>query len=242
MPLALAFLRRQPEDIGLLPDGARPDDDGQKMGATLPRPPSEASFTRAEALRTPTFWLMVGGFGLATFSSSTMNIFRVPHFVERGLAPELVALAIATDAVVAAVVGIAVGPILDRFPPRFVAMVGFASMAGAALTSIVGYSVVELFIATICFGIGAAIINIAQGVMWANSFGRAHLGSIRGLALPMTIAFSGLAYPMTGYIRDIVGFYTPAWWIAVATLVVAASIVAFAKPPQAKAPATAVVA
>src|SRR4051812_28861308 len=65
-PLSLIFVRRQPEDMGLLPDGAQPvvaaheptiGDD--RLHQPRPEYALEHSWTRAEAMRTGTFWRLV---------------------------------------------------------------------------------------------------------------------------------------------------------------------------------------
>src|SRR5262245_27926218 len=55
LPAWLVLVRR-PEDLGLLPDGGPPSPGaaGTKTGPTPPEP----QFSRAEALRTPAFWLL----------------------------------------------------------------------------------------------------------------------------------------------------------------------------------------
>ena len=235
VPLTVLLLRREPEDVGLLPDGAvlEPPDEERAVGLRRALP-LEQSFTRLEAFRTPTFWLMVVGFGIATFSTSMQSVFRVPHFIERGLSPQLVAFAVSADAIGAALVGLLVGRLVERFPARYVVLAGFALMAGAALISVIGDTVVELFLAFLCFGTAMGFIMVSQSVMWANSFGRAHLGSIRGIAVPIILMVSATAFPLTGYIRDVVGEYTPAWWISAAGMVVAGFFVSQARPPRLK--------
>ena len=237
VPMAVLLLRRQPEDVGLLPDGVRPQTEEQ-IATEGRRPPAihEESWTRSEAIRTRAFWLMVVGFGIATFSSSIQAVFRVPAFIERGIDAQLVAFAVSADAIAAGVVAaFIVGRLVDRFPARYLAVVGFVLLINAAMFTVIGDTVVELFIAYLSFGVALAFIMVSQNVMWANAFGRAHLGSIRGMTVPMIMVISAAAFPLTGYIRDVVGEYTPAWWISAAGLAVASVIISQARPPQRKA-------
>ena len=125
VPLAL-LLRRQPEDAGLLPDGDTPSS-GEASGVTLRAASAEErSLTRREAMRTRRFWLMLAGFTAMTYGLSTLTIYRVPHFVERGLDPTLVAAAISVDAVIAVVASVLLGRVLDRAPLRIVLLGGIA--------------------------------------------------------------------------------------------------------------------
>ena len=228
VPAALWLLRRQPEDMGLLPDGRSASPDAAARGG-VSRP--EHSWTRAEALRNRTFWMMIGGFGVYTFAWSTLTIFRVPHYVERGMGPLLVTLAIAADAVVAVGVSIVLGRVLDRFPARLMMVVSAGGLVVSAAAAIVVTNAAWMFVSTIGFGFGVQVGAIAQNVMWADYFGRRSQGAIRGVTLPLTMAFGAVAFPLTGFIRDATGAYTPAWFIAIAAIVVAAAALAAIRPP-----------
>ena len=232
VPLALVFLRRQPEDMGLAPDG-----DPVAAVAAVDAPEQddalEVSWTRAEALRNRTFWLMVAGFGLYTFSWSTLTIFRVPHYIERGMGPLLVTLAVATDSAVAIAVSPIVGRLLGRVVPAHAMMaIGIAGLLVSAVGAVVVHSALWMFISTIGFGFGIQVGNITQNVMWADYFGRRHQGAIRGLTLPLILGLGALAYPLTGIIRDVTGVYTPAWFLAMAGFIGAAAILVPLRAPR----------
>jgi MFS family permease len=224
-PLSLLVLRRQPEDMGLLPDGDSQAIREGEAGAV------EVSWTRGEAVRNPTFWALVAGFTLFTYGWSTITIFRVPHFVERGLDPTLVAFAIATDATVAIVVSVLLGRLSDRMEPRYVLLVGVAGLLACAGSLVVVDGVLLLFVANIGYGFGFQTGHVAQNLMWADYYGRLHLGAIRGLTLPLTFGLGAAAYPVTGIIRDATGTYTPAWVAAGGALVLASAVLVFVRPP-----------
>jgi hypothetical protein len=66
----LIFLRRQPEDLGLLPDGMAPSDrqlDASEHLSAIAS--SETSWKRADALRTGTLWLLMGSAFLASIGT-----------------------------------------------------------------------------------------------------------------------------------------------------------------------------
>lgn len=215
--MAVAFpmvmlLRRRPEDIGQQPDG---DSERAATGQGGRAPTRERSLTRAQAVRTPAFWFMTVGFAAVVYGESTLALFRVPHFVERGIDPSLVAAAIAVDASIAVTLSVVLGRALDSIDPRLVLAAG----VGGAVTCAVGLILVEgpvwLFAANIGYAVGFQSSHVAQNVMWANVFGREHIGRIRGVALPVIIVFGATAFPVTGLIRDSTGVYTPAWVVAI---------------------------
>ena len=76
------------------------------------------------------------------------------------------------------------------------------------------------------------LVNTTGTVIWANYFGRAHLGSIRGFATTVMVAFSALGALPFGFIYDWTGSYDMALWILMALPVAALIFSIFAFPPR----------
>lgn len=99
-PLALV-MRRMPEDLGLLPDGIDEVEDetqaeakdraGDKAGR------ERVSFTRAEALRTRSFWLLVIGFGLNLAALMSVLVHAIPFATSFGFTRTTAALAVTVN-------------------------------------------------------------------------------------------------------------------------------------------------
>jgi sugar phosphate permease len=94
---ALLFMRRRPEDMGLLPDGRSPlqHDTGtlirEKGSARTSRTATDdITWSRREALRTPAFWLIVITFGVAHVGVTGLNL-HVFSFVSDQGHPAMVA-------------------------------------------------------------------------------------------------------------------------------------------------------
>jgi sugar phosphate permease len=83
IPLALIFLRRHPEDMGLLPDGAAPVRSGPRRAASAVAHDPEVSWTRHEVVRTATFWRLVFVFAVVLLGQSTVAVHRIPSFMDR---------------------------------------------------------------------------------------------------------------------------------------------------------------
>ena len=79
--LPVLLLRRQPEDIGLLPDG----DDTTVAGSGSVQRQEEVSFTRKEAVHTRTFWILVIGISIGSLAANGIPSNITNMFVERGL-------------------------------------------------------------------------------------------------------------------------------------------------------------
>ena len=240
--IALLVLRRRPEDMGLLPDGVSPDEAAREAAQAQARgapSTSEHAWTRREAVRTVAFWQLSVVFGLMMFGQSTMTLFRFPHFTERGIDEQLVAFTLTAEALTGVVVLFVWGMVMDRFRPHHVGVLGFVALTSAVLLIMSTRAPLHMFVATTVYGIGIPTILNLQNVIWPAYFGRANLGSIRGLALPITLGLGALGAPMTGWFNDATGSYFPAWWGAVGVLVAAAVLVALTTPPRRSAPRSA---
>ena len=232
-PLSLLFVRRQPEDLGLRPDGDTAPVAG-RLGSH-PSAPEERSWTRAEALRSPVFWRLILAFGLQSLGTGSVALHRIPSFMDRGLDPVLISYATALDAGAAGVAGFTVGVLTRRLPAHLLGALGCVVLAAAAALTIAAADHATMFAAMILFGLGIGSSILMQSYIWAAYFGRAHLGAIRGAVLPLTLVLGGVGAPLAGYVRDATGSYLPAWTAAILLLLVSAFVLALTPHPLARA-------
>lgn len=229
IPLGLAFLRRQPEDMGLRPDG---DPEGPSDTREAARPEKvEAVWSLRQALHTRTFWLLTLSLVLAGFAQGS-GIHRIPYWVEMGFDARLVSFSISTDAAGAAVMILAAGFLLERFPPRFVAAGAYMGFAGAITLMLVTTSAFHMFASTALFGLSAGTNMLCQTYLWASYYGRTFLGTIRGITFPAILLASSIGAPVAGYIYDILGSYRPAWWLVIGIYAAAILVMMSATPPR----------
>ena len=236
--IVLSLVRRHPQDMGLLPDGDAPDEvaggEAASVGRSAPRgrPASEYSWTRSQALRNSSFWQLAIVFGMLMLGTSTMALFRVPYFIEEGISPQIVAFGLSLEAIVGAGVAVPTGMAMDRFPPKYIAAAGFSCMIGSILVAIIVTSVWQVFLSHALFGVGIVSLMVLQNAMWPLYFGSAHLGSIRGIAMPITLIFSAIGAPLTGLVKDMTGSYLPAWWAGIAALALGAVLILVTSKPR----------
>lgn len=227
VPLALVFVRREPEDMGLRPDGeAAP---AEAAGVPILE---ERSWTRAEAVRTPTFWSLVFVFTLVQMAVSSVAVHRIPSFMDRGLDPQIISYATAFDAAAAGLSTFANGLLAQRIPARFIGAGGFLMLGVASLLTIKAADHATMFASMVSFGLGIGVLMLMQNLLWAEYFGRAHLGSIRGAVMPITLVGGGLGAPIAGYVRDATGDYTLVWLVATGMMVLGAGAIALTPPPR----------
>ena len=168
------------------------------------------------------------------FTISTVAMFRVPHFIDQGLSAEWVAVAFSAEALISAMVAIPVGMLIDRYPIRYLTAIGYSFAITMLLLTIYTDTKIELFIATASFGLGAASVIIIQNAIWPAYFGTENIGSVRGLAMPVTLIFATLGAPAAGWIRDTTGSFEPIWWFGICAMIISILLILSAKPPVLK--------
>ena len=232
VPLGAIFVRRQPEDLGMEPDGGDPPDDGD--GSSLRRAADEVSWTVRQALRTSTMWRLIIAFSMVQMATGTVALHRIPAFMDRGMDPTLISFATAFDAVAAGLSTFGFGMLVRWVPARFLGAVGFSMLATASVLTIYAVNLPIMFLSMWIFGIGIGGMMFLNNYIWADYFGRGSVGGIRGLVNPINLVVGGIGAPAAGYVRDWTGSYDPAWWVGVGLMSGAALLMVLTGAPRMK--------
>ena len=228
VPPALILLRREPEDMGLLPDGDAANSDSDDGSNGLP---DEISWTTHDAVRSVVFWKLVVAFTGVALALGTIGVHRIPAFVDRGVDPGQIAIATAFDAVAAGISTFVMGNLAHRIPGRVLGAIGFSFLAISSALTIYADTFALVFISMAIFGLGIGGMMFLQNFIWAEYFGRAHLGAIRGVVMPITLIVGGIGAPAAGYVYDITGSYDGIWWVGVGIMSAAAILGVTVKAP-----------
>jgi len=229
------FLRRRPEDYGLLPDGDAPDElnaASQAAGtATTTSAAGELSWTLHEATRTPAFWMIITAITVVVFGQTAVNLHAVASFQDRGIADAFAGVFVFVFAGIAALSAYGWGSLMDRFHVRWVSIGATVLIALAMVLIILADSLAWALAFSVVFGLGIGGWTVAQVVMFANYFGREHSGAIRGFG-QLAAGPIGAAGPvLAGYIHDRTGDYELAFQLFLATMGVVVLALLLAKPP-----------
>ncbi len=230
VPLAAIFVRRQPEDVGLMPDGDLREGSGGGSGSM--RMVEEVSWTVREAVRTTTLWRLVIVFSMVQLATGTVALHRIAAFMDRGMDPTLISFATAFDAVAAGGSTFLFGMLVKWIPARFLGAFGFSMLAGASVLTIYATNLPIMFVSMWIFGMGIGGMMFLNNFIWADYFGRGSVGGIRGLANPINLVVGGIGAPAAGYVRDWTGSYDPAWWVGVGLMSGAALLIVLTGAPR----------
>ncbi len=165
------IMRRAPEDQGLLPDG-------RIRGAPLvpsrrPSLATEAQWTREEAVRTPTLWLLISAYGIANVGIGAMLLHLIPFLTDHGWSTGRAAWLYSIQAWAALVSKPLWGALMDRFHPRYLSALGFLLAAGAVvaiLGAVHSSSWWPVAGALALWGLGVGGAIPLQETIWANYF------------------------------------------------------------------------
>jgi sugar phosphate permease len=243
LPLS-GLMRTRPEDLGLRPDGAPAAAVAAAPTADAPAaaPSAEPSgdFGTREALRTPAFWLLSLGHGLAVTVVSAITVHLAIHLVEAlsfSLARASVVIAFMTSATL---VGQLLGGFLgDRFDKRMIAAVAMVVHALAVLVLAGARSPGPVFAFAALHGLAWGVRGPLMGAMRADYFGRRAFATIMGLSTSLIMIGSMGGPILAGVLADRYGSYRPAFMLLAAIAFVGAFAFLFARRPSARAPAKA---
>jgi MFS family permease len=231
---AAIFLRRSPEDHGLHPDGVNLSQDATRSSGNdgISRVIEETPWTLREAMKTRALWLIVASMGITMFTMPAMNLHAVASFQDRGMATTLATSMVSVYAGTAVLTSFGWGMIVDRFHIRYGLVLVFLLYSVAAVLILWADSYPKALLWGLVFGSVVGGIGVTERVVYANYFGRASAGVIRGFSSLVSSPIGPLGALMAGIIKDYTGSYTIAFWILAGISLVGALCMFFAIPPQ----------
>ena len=228
IPSAL-FIRRRPEDMGLLVDADTPPEPGSRN--PVPDQIEEPAYTLAQALRTPTLWFLAAFTALIFMVQAGVSLHQVPHLIQRGLSPTEAALMVSLFAGASAFAGLLWARIyrvtgIRRTLVLCALLMGLGAFLLTRVESVAGAAFTVLLFG----GSLGGVINMTY-VAWADYYGRASLGAIRGVTIPVQVAGQAMGPIVAGVLFDLTGTYYVSLVGFTAVALVAAGVVWMARPP-----------
>jgi len=249
------LLRRSPEDMGMLPDGAqmsiRPSVpytksdilasrivDGEETAWVAASQDEdtrvdEISLTLREAMRTATFWLLCLIQGVNSMSNTGINFHTVPRFTDVGISEAVAASTVSVFTMSQALAVFIVGLIASRIGAK-------VTLLGTLLTLAIGVvlissadSGVSAYVAVFVYGGSVGGSTLLYNVVWADFFGRKHLGAIRGVSMAFQLVGNASGALIAAILYDINGDYNVAFTITLFGILVAFMMLLLTRNPKA---------
>jgi MFS family permease len=111
-------------------------------------------------------------------------------------------------------------------------MLATGFMAASVVAIMFADNVPMALLFAVLFGLGAGGWTVAQVIIFANYFGRGHLGAIRGVALAIAGPVGAAGPLVAGYLQTYTGDYMLSFRIFLVALVVVILALFFAVPPK----------
>ena len=235
LPLAL-LIRTKPEDIGLLPDGEvtkeqiPPSD--LVTGDSPPMYSEETSLTRAEVLRTRSFWLLALAFSVTSLGVQGFIPNWLPYFQDIGFTAATGATALTVFGLFVLPARLIWGVMAEQYSVRHLLMLQhFLTAAGVVLLLFIG-NLELLLLFAIFMGLAYGGYVPLQRLIYPIYYGRAHLGSIRGAMRPFITLASAVGPLVIAGIYDAKGSYFMAFIVVMCTWLMAGLLFMLARPPN----------
>ncbi len=225
LPVVLAFMRRDPADLGLLPDGEPYTRERGRASLREVERELARSLAPAAAVRHPSFALLALVFALTMAGLAGTLLYQIPLLLDRGMGPHQASLVLGATAAMGVVGKLGFGALLDRFDQRRVAAACFVLQALGVLLLWQGRGPVLLACYVVLYGYAMGGNATLQASLVAEAFGRAHYGAIAGRLTPFVVLAQALGVPATGWLRDATGSFGPALALIMTAALLAAVLV-----------------
>ena len=235
------LIRRQPEDLGLLPDGAPaspPAPEAKESGAEESQTRTGGSSTEqlqppplAEIIRAPSFWLVLVSLFVVSTATSGVGLHLVPHLIQQGLDPLQAVGAISVMSIAGAVGALLLGFLAERLPPRYMLAAVYLLGAISMIVLINADDLPKTYVFAIIQGIAGSGVNTLAPLLWASYYGRASLGSIFGISRAAQVAGFAVGPLASGIVYDATGGYQQAFIYFALLALVSSALILAARPP-----------
>jgi sugar phosphate permease len=238
---ALVLMARRPEDMGFEPDpasryrrsaGGLADTapDASTISAIVATP--ETHFTLQQALRTRALWVL-SAFSAAGFMvQAGVSLHQVSHYIHQGLAASAAALSASVFAFAQVPAGLLWSGLAHRLPVRVLLALSGLSVALGTVATALSSTLSSALVSASILGIGVGGLHFLLRLAWADYYGRQHIGTIRGVTLPVQIGGQALGPVAAGVVFDLTGGYHGAFVLFAAAVSLASFFVLAAVPPR----------
>jgi MFS family permease len=207
IPLHALMLRRNPQTLGILPDGAVPTTEG--------KPIKQRNVSLHDALHSRVFWLLTLSFGLASLSAAAIRVHFISYLIESGVNSTTAAFTTGTIGIMQVVGRLVFAPMERRWSSTIMVIGVFALQAIALTILVVGQSPPFIVLFIILFGTSQGATTLARPLILAELYGSSHYGRISSI-MAIFLTLTSTAAPLgASLIFDRFATYRPVIWLIV---------------------------
>jgi MFS family permease len=232
LPLFLVLVHDKPEPLGLEPDGVKARYPHGQPAAAGAAAAALTGLTLPAARRTGAYWIIAAGLFVPAGLITTLFLFQVSILESHGLSRAVATSVFTVSALSMAAAMPAVGWILDRSNPKYI----FSASLVLLSVSLTGITFVDDPAAATAYAVLFGVNNAANmtffGYMWAQYFGRRHIGSIQGAGQMIGVIGASLGALPLGIAYDMVGAYDGALRLLALLPLICAGLALFLVAPK----------
>ena len=229
-PTSFLFMRRSPEDLGLKPDGESTEIEN-KQNASDSHQDIEEIWTPKDAFRTTSLWALVFSTNLAAIAVIGVVLHQIPFMIDQGLTPGIAALSLTTYAIFAIPSKLVWGFLAEKVAIKYLTAASLIGSAIGLLILIQASTIKGVLLFGVIYGLTRGAWAVVQSLIWADYFGRAFLGSIRGFVSPIQ-GLSAIFGPLfAGWLRDVTNSYQIPFYTFVGLYIISAFIILIIPKP-----------
>jgi MFS family permease len=226
LPVAFFFLRDDPTNLGLLPDGDQTAaDSGQLNPARAAAGPLETNSWR-EALRSWPFWQLAGAYCVCGFTTAILTTHFIPYAMDRGMAPSTAATAFGVMNGLNVVGVIVMGMLADRCGRKNLLALVYAGRGGAYALLLLAPDPWGLWGFAAIAGFSYWATAPLTTSLTADLYGLRTLGMLSGMTFLIHQLGGAASIQFAGLMRDVAGSYTLPYTVA-GLLLLPAAVSAF---------------
>jgi len=223
--LAVAqVMRRDPGQMGLLPDG------GLRERQTAASGPAERGLNLKAATRTLQFWIICIAEFSVFFCMFTIIIHIVPHARDQGLQPAAAAAVISTIGGVSMLGRVVMGAASDRIGGKRSLIACFIILLCSITWLQLADSAWMLFVFAVVYGFAHGGFFTVMSPTVAELFGTGSHGLLFGLVLFSGTLGGSIGPLLTGHIFDVTGSYRAAFLVLTSLVAMGFALIAFLRP------------
>lgn len=203
-PLSYYLVRNQPEDIGLLPDGATVRAEVEEEAAPAFQ---EDAWTLSEAVRTRAFWYLMicSAIPAMIYTGITFQFFSMMSL--KDIDRQSSAYVLSLIPIISFSFSLMSGFMVEKVKANRLLSTSFGLSILMPCILMVADNYPSVILFAVLWGATQGMINIPMGVLWPSYFGRKHLGSIQGVTTTAMVIGSALGPIPFGWAYDTFGDY-----------------------------------
>ncbi|MCG8492480.1 MAG: MFS transporter [Sneathiellales bacterium] len=228
VPLNLVLQRKDPAELGLLPDGEEHQDDQNGGASAVASNIVDEDWVNTEwslkkAVKTASFWWLSLTCFTGLYAWYAVQVHQTKYLIEIGISPLEASFALGFVGFAGIVGQIYLGHLSDRIGREWIWTISSLGFAACYLLLLVletiNNPVILYGMVIVQGGLGYALAAVF-GAMPADLFQGKKYGEILGVMSLLALVGGGVGPWVTGYLYDLNGDYKMAFWLAFAVCMV----------------------